>query len=538
MKKVIICILISLLVLTGCNKSSEKESITFDVFSKKLSHGVPATLETKVLEDFYNLSPEDEMLGVYSEVYQKATSIYNNFALNFFNHAYEKNENEIISPYSIYTSLALLSNGASGDTRLRIENLLGMSRNDLNKYLKYCLEDTNKGYGIANALWYDNSQDQVTLKQDFIDRVNEYYGSAIYLENFKDKDSLVNKINSWSKEVTDGGIDNIVSKEDIDEKTVFTLLNGLTAGGDWLIQFDSNITILEEFKNYNGESKPVEMMNISTEACFETDKYIGMCKDNDASTSRFIALMPKDDTDIYDFINTLTPEDFTNLYSSIGAYSDYNESEFTANLNITTISLPKFTYKKENSLDDALIQMGIGEIYDLSKTDFSDMADGKTDLLYVQKIKQNDSIEVNEERFVASAVSVVYTGMGAGTPDIRDIIYHKAKFDKPFVYAIVDTFQDGKILFMGVYANSDYDESGLIPIEIIADDKIKVRNGASKNSDQYILEEYPKQRGFTVDSGDKLFAYEKKSNDGYTWYRIGNNAWIADQNGEWIKELN
>ena len=34
-----------------------------------------------------------------------------------------------------------------------------------------------------------------------------------------------------------------------------------------------------------------------------------------------------------------------------------------------------------------------------------------------------------------------------------------------------------------------------------------------------------------------IHAYETRENGGYTWYRVGNNMWIADQNGEWVKEI-
>ena len=34
---------------------------------------------------------------------------------------------------------------------------------------------------------------------------------------------------------------------------------------------------------------------------------------------------------------------------------------------------------------------------------------------------------------------------------------------------------------------------------------------------------------------DKVTAYETVNNQGYTWYRIGENRWIADDHGKWIK---
>lgn len=36
-----------------------------------------------------------------------------------------------------------------------------------------------------------------------------------------------------------------------------------------------------------------------------------------------------------------------------------------------------------------------------------------------------------------------------------------------------------------------------------------------------------------VQSGNSYDVYEKKTADGYTWYRIGDNQWIADENGGW-----
>ena len=37
-----------------------------------------------------------------------------------------------------------------------------------------------------------------------------------------------------------------------------------------------------------------------------------------------------------------------------------------------------------------------------------------------------------------------------------------------------------------------------------------------------------------LSEGDRRTAYEKKESEGYTWYRIGENEWIADGNGDWV----
>ena len=38
-----------------------------------------------------------------------------------------------------------------------------------------------------------------------------------------------------------------------------------------------------------------------------------------------------------------------------------------------------------------------------------------------------------------------------------------------------------------------------------------------------------------LSEGETRTAYEKKEAEGYTWYRIGDNKWVADKNGEWLE---
>ncbi len=60
---------------------------------------------------------------------------------------------------------------------------------------------------------------------------------------------------------------------------------------------------------------------------------------------------------------------------------------------------------------------------------------------------------------------------------------------------------------------------------IILADAIKIRNSPSKNSDKVGV----------VKKGDMLsFTGQTQSADGYTWYEIADNQWIADDNGKWV----
>ena len=60
---------------------------------------------------------------------------------------------------------------------------------------------------------------------------------------------------------------------------------------------------------------------------------------------------------------------------------------------------------------------------------------------------------------------------------------------------------------------------------IVLADAIKIRNSHSKNSDKVGV----------VKKGDMLsFTGQTQSANGYTWYEITDNQWIADDNGKWV----
>lgn len=60
---------------------------------------------------------------------------------------------------------------------------------------------------------------------------------------------------------------------------------------------------------------------------------------------------------------------------------------------------------------------------------------------------------------------------------------------------------------------------------IVLADAIKIRTSPSKNSDKVGV----------VKKGDMLqFTGQTQSADGYTWYEISNDQWIADDNGKWV----
>ena len=120
-------------------------------------------------------------------------------------------------------------------------------------------------------------------------------------------------------------------------------------------------------------------------------------------------------------------------------------------------------------------------------------------------------------------------GLGAGGYTVRNYIYHDVVFDRPFIFFISKARFP---LFAGVASfledtGETITDHGVMRIEVIADAGINVRSGPDVSNEKY----------YTAGKGQQFYAYETRENGGYTWYRVGDNMWIADQNGEWVKEI-
>ena len=57
------------------------------------------------------------------------------FAANLLKHAADSGKNAVVSPYSVLIALAMTANGAEGETLSQLEDLFGMSADELNAYM-------------------------------------------------------------------------------------------------------------------------------------------------------------------------------------------------------------------------------------------------------------------------------------------------------------------------------------------------------------------------------------------------------------------
>ena len=156
----------------------------------------------------------------------------NHFALEIFKKSFKEDSNTIISPMSVLCALAMTANGARGETQAQMEEVLGMSVNQLNQavytYLNSLPDEEKCKVTLSNSIWFTEHV-RFTPNEEFLQTNADYYGAEIYEAPFDH--STVKDINHWIKNKTDGMIENMI--QEIPASAVMYLINALTFDAEW-----------------------------------------------------------------------------------------------------------------------------------------------------------------------------------------------------------------------------------------------------------------------------------------------------------------
>ncbi|MDE7226540.1 MAG: hypothetical protein K2N49_06770, partial [Ruminococcus sp.] len=361
------------------------------------------------------------------------------FALDLFQHEYKNGTNTLISPYSVMQALAMTANGADGQTKADMENVLGgIPVETLNSYLytqRISQPDSEKcKIKTANSVWVKNDG-TIKVKPDFLQTVKDNFDSAVFEAPFDN--TTVNDINKWVNINTDKMIPELL--KEIPDQAVMYLINAVSFDAEWQTQYDSNYNVGKgTFTAYDGTKQSCDMMYSQEYEFISDDNSIGFMKDYSGGQYAFAAILPDENISIDDYIAGLTPESLHEMFSNSG-YRKINAS------------LPKFSYDYDSTLSKSLKSMGMQDAFDLERADFSKMGKTITGTLFINDVKHKTHIDVNKSGTKAAAVTSVEMAAGDSIDSPLPIAI---TLDRPFVYCIVDTEIDVPI-FIGTLNSID-----------------------------------------------------------------------------------
>ena len=336
--------------------------------------------------------------------------------------ASERGKNAAVSPYSVISALAVLSEAANGESLSQIERSTGYTAGGLNGELLYISaasgSDNDVGIKVSNSVF---------VKDGFEIKSGAYTAGARVFSATPGKNS-VKFINNMCYENTNKEIKKIIESYSNPDMMI---LNTLVFDSAWNEIYEDKDVKTRNFKNYDGTLSEVQIL-CTKENIITNDEYIGFNKKYKNNKYCFTCVMPKDESvDIYDFLESIDAKKWSQIYSNQRGV-------------MVAVRFPEFSVDCGKDTVRILKDLGITDVFDPDKADLSNLL---ADEACCEDIILGSRVEINRKG-TGRMDSELFKERGTEALPDYDLIF----LDRPFVFAVTDESTLSPI-YVGVVAN-------------------------------------------------------------------------------------
>lgn len=338
-------------------------------------------------------------------------------------------ENMLVSPLSVFSAMAMVSNGA--DDMEAVKRFWGVEDlATLNSYISGYVAGLPQGEDyklhVANSVWY-TSHPRFTVNEDFLQTVADYYRGESYKAAF-DAQTLED-INNWVEQNTDGMVKDILGG--IPEAAVMYLVNALAFEAEWQEPYGEHQVREGAFHAADGKEQTVDMMSSTEFSYLEDENATGFIKPYAGGKYAFAALLPKEGMTVEEYLATLTGEELISMLANPVHTMVYAK-------------LPAFETKFKADMLSVLGEIG----YPVYST-FSGVGISTDDPVGISRVIHKTYITVGPQGTKAGAATVIE--MTDGMVEI-DREPKRVTLDRPFVYLLID-METNLPFFIGTVKN-------------------------------------------------------------------------------------
>lgn len=335
--------------------------------------------------------------------------------------------NVLVSPISVMSVLAMIANGASGNTLSQLESLFGTDTEKLNGFFRHFAASVSSSeqIGFANSIWLNSAMD-LDIRKEFLQINADNYGNDVYSADFTG--DAARDINLWGKKHTRGMIPKMLDGTDGDEAMI--IANALAFEAKWEEPYEKRDVLSDmTFTTESGEVRTgVDFLSSEEDRFIETDNALGFMKPYKGGRYAFAALLPNEGVTLDELISSLDGKELAALLSS-----PRNES--------VDVMIPKFESGYSAELSEVLKAMGCTDVFDPAAADLSGIGTANGETLYLRSVLHKTFISVDENGTKAAAITHAHLAANAYVPN-------QVFLDRPFIYMIVDC-ESGTPLFIG-----------------------------------------------------------------------------------------
>ena len=348
-------------------------------------------------------------------------------------------QNQNLSPISVYLALAMVAEGANGDTQAELLKLLGCR--DLKELNAVCggmletlsVDQERSTLDMHNSLWMAESigGQSVSFRPEYLNTLAETYRSEANVVEFG-TESAAKQIADWINKHTRGKINVSPNALNFDPSTLAVLINTIYLKDGWSETFDPESTEPDTFHAYSGDMTADFMRRFDRNSSvrFGDGWMAYRVWLNRVGYVTFV--LPDEGIELSELLGT--PDAIDKLLHQ-GYDVKYDVS----------LRIPKFKFQDKMELTEVLSALGLNLSF-TPAADFSGMSDAPC---CIDSVIQESYIGVDENGVEAAAYTMVQMRTTAFLPQqLEKLDFH---LTRPFFYAIES--RDGQVLFIGTVTN-------------------------------------------------------------------------------------
>lgn len=347
----------------------------------------------------------------------------------------DNGENKVYSPLNTYIALGMLAELTDGESRRQILDLTGAGdietlRKQVNAIwnANYCDDGATKNV-LASSLWLNSD---INFKADTLDIIADtYYASSFQGE--MGTSEYDKAMQDWINQQTGGLLKEQASQLEMDKETVLTICSTVQFNAKWNNEFSKSKTERGTFKTPDGEKTCKFMCQSRNQTYYWGDKFAAVSKSFE-TTGEMWFILPDEGISPEELLNDGQVMEFM--------FSEKSEWENNKYLEVN-MTVPKFDVASDMDLTEAFKALGVEDVFDWQKSDFTPMTDD-TGGIIVSKVNHAARVMIDEEGCTAVAYTAM-VGYGAAAPPDEEVDF---VLDRPFIFVI--TGMTGMPVFVGI----------------------------------------------------------------------------------------
>ena len=342
--------------------------------------------------------------------------------------------NPTYSPLNVYMAMAMLAETTGGNSRQQILDLFNLkSIQQLREQVSHVWNAHYSDDGqtlllLANSLWLDDAH---TFKDATARQLAENYYASSYRGDLGTGE-MNQLLQDWLNDNTGGLLKDQAKNVKLDPSTVFALASTVYFAAEWEKGFSVRETKDAVFHSPKRDLTTPFMNTTIMDYTYYWGENFGAIFLELSGENRMWLILPDEG---YTTADILAGDEYLSM--TLDPKKWKNQKRFEINL-----SVPKFDVVSRMDLVDGIKAMGVTDIFNSGKSNFTPLTDTKG--LAVSNIDHTARVSIDEEGCKAVAFTVVH--LYGGFPPDREIL--DFVLDRPFLFVI--SSRDNLPLFAGI----------------------------------------------------------------------------------------